>query len=297
MPMRITNRMMVDQAVARMNDRLRQFEASQKDLATGKRIHVASDDVAGMNVALGVRSALASNSQAQRNAQDGMTWTELADSRLGTIVDQLQRVRELTVLAGSGVNGASGLGAVATEMGEILESFESIANSRHQGRPLFAGFSGSSPVAKVAGVWTYQGDTGEAKRRVSETDEVVVNVTGNEVFGFDAGEDLFTLIEDLAADIGSGTPTTLGTALDGIDRAMQRLLDGRAKLGASANRIEKAMFRAQADEVNLRTQLSVTEDTDMAEAVMEIQIQEVAYQAAQGALARSLQSSLASFLR
>ncbi|MDH5521410.1 MAG: flagellin, partial [Acidimicrobiia bacterium] len=66
---------------------------------------------------------------------------------------------------------------------------------------------------------------------------------------------------------------------------------------AAANRIEKALFRAQSDEVAFRTTLSETEDTDMAKAIMELQIQETAYQAAQSALAKSLQPSLASFLR
>ena len=49
--------------------------------------------------------------------------------------------------------------------------------------------------------------------------------------------------------------------------------------------------------MSLRTALSETEDTDMASAVMELQIQETACQAAQSALAKSLQPSLAQFLR
>jgi flagellar hook-associated protein 3 FlgL len=126
---------------------------------------------------------------------------------------------------------------------------------------------------------------------------VRVNVTGNEVFGFDAGEDVFTMLETIEANVASGDPSAMGTSLGAIDRAMERLNGARAAVGAAANRIEKAMFRAQADEVNLRTTLSETEDTDMAKAVMELQIQEVAYQAAQAALARSLQPSLAQFLR
>ncbi len=49
--------------------------------------------------------------------------------------------------------------------------------------------------------------------------------------------------------------------------------------------------------MNLRTVLSETEDTDLAAAIMELQMQETADQAGQGALARSLQPSLAQFLR
>ena len=282
MAMRITHGIMVGQAIGRMNERLRQFDVAQNNLATGKRIHLPSDDVPAMDAVLMYRSNLASNAQAQRNAHDGVALIEAADARLGSLVDQLQRAR---------------LAGIAAELGEIVESFELLANSRHQGRPLFAGHSGADPVVQVAGTWTYNGDGGEVRRRVGETDQIVVNVTGNEVFGFDAGEDVFTVLETVTADIASGAPANIDTSLEAIDRALGRLLEGRATLGAAANRLEKALFRGQADEINLKNQLSVTEDVDMAEAVMELQMQEIAYQAAQGALARSLQSSLASFLR
>jgi flagellar hook-associated protein 3 FlgL len=297
MNMRITNRMMVDLAVQRMNTRLGQFERSQRDLATGRRIHVASDDVAGMNAAIGLRASLAANAQAQRNADDGLMWTELADSRIGTMVDQLQRVRELVIAGGNSTANAVELGAMGVEVAETTESFQSLANAKLSGRPLFAGFHGGDAVAKVAGTWTYQGDTGEVTRRVSETDVVKVNVTGDEVFGFNAGEDIFTLLETVQAQLNSGDKAGLQTSLEGIDRSLDRLLTARATVGASANRIEKAMFRAQADDVSLRTSLSETEDTDMAKAIMELQLQETAYQAAQAALSKSLQPSLASFLR
>lgn len=297
MSMRITNRMMVDLAVQRMNTRLGQFERSQRDLATGRRIHVASDDVAGMNSAIGIRSALAANSQAQRNADDGMMWTDLADSRLTSMVEQLQRVRELAVLGGNGTANSVELAAMGVEVAETNESFQSLANAKLNGRPLFAGFHSGDAVEKVSGAWTYQGDTGSVTRRVSEHDLVRVNVTGDEVFGFNAGEDVFTLLEDIETQLNTGDKAGLQASLEAVDRALDRILTGQATVGASANRIEKAMFRAQADEVSLRTSLSETEDTDMAQAIMELQIQETAYQAAQSALAKSLQPSLASFLR
>lgn len=297
MNMRITNRMMVDLAVSRMNTRLGQFERSQRDLATGRRIHVASDDVAGMNTALGMRASLAANSQAQRNAEDGMLWTELADSRMGTMIEQLQRVRELAVLGGNGTSNAIEMEAMAVEVAETRESFQSLANAKINGRPLFAGFQSGDAVAKVAGTWTYQGDSGAVTRRVSETDVVRVNVTGDEILGFNAGDDIFTMLDNLETSLRTQDSAGMQTALNAVDRAMDRILSARATVGAASNRIEKAMFRAQTDEVSLRTALSETEDTDMARAVMELQIQETAYQAAQSALAKSLQPSLAQFLR
>ncbi|MDH4118712.1 MAG: flagellar hook-associated protein FlgL, partial [Acidimicrobiia bacterium] len=271
MAMRVTNRMMVDLAVQRLNTRIGQFERSQRDLATGRRIHVASDDVAGMNTAMGLRAALAANSQAQRNAHDGVMLTEMADSRLGTMVEQLQRVRELAVLGSTDTANGAELDAMAAEVAEIRESLESLANARVDGRPLFSGFQPGKAVEQIAGTWTYVGDTGSVTRRVSEADVVAVNVTGGEAFGFSAGEDVFTMLDNLEADLRAENRPAVNGSIDALDRAMDRVLSARSTLGAAANRIEKALFRAQSDEVAFRTTLSETEDTDMAKAIMELQ--------------------------
>lgn len=297
MTMRVTNRMMVQSSVRRMTERLAAFERTQKTLATGKRIHTASDDVAGMNRALSVRAGLAANAQAKRNAEDGAMWVELADTRLASVVDGLQRVRELAVTARNATANGEQLDAIANEVAELKEVFLSAANSRHRGRPLFAGFSGSDAVASVGGVWTYQGDDGAITRRISDSDVVTINVTADDVFGFTDGEDLFTVLDDFEARLRSGDQSGVGASIDALDRAMGRVLEARSRLGAAGSRIESARFRADAEEVQLRTQLSAVEDVDIAEAVMELQMQEVSYQAAQGALAKALQPSLAAFLR
>ncbi len=297
MTMRVTNRMMVESAVRRMSARLASFERTQNALATGKRILTASDDVAGMNRALSVRAGLAATAQAKRNADDGAMWVELADSRLASVVDGLQRVRELAVSARNPAANADALEAIANEVAELREVFLSAANSRHRGRPLFSGFVADDPVVDVGGTWTYQGDNGQITRRVSDTDVVTINVTADEVFGFSDGEDLFGILDDLETKLRTGDRNGIGASIDALDRAMGRVLEARSRLGAAGSRIEAARFRADAEEVTLRAQLSSVEDVDLAEAVMELQLQEVAYQAAQGALAKALQPSLAAFLR
>lgn len=288
--------MMSDLGVSRMNDRLAQFERSQRNLATGRRIHVASDDVASMNTALNARAGIATAQQAQRNADDGLSWIQIAETRLTSATDQLQRVNELVIEANNGATNQTARDAITAELGEIRDSLVAVANSKHRGRFVFGGYSSETPVADTAG-WAYQGDSGEVRRRVGDNDTVVVNVRADDVFGFSASADVFTFLDGVIADLGVGDTSNLGAAIDGVQGSLNRVLNARAELGSAANRIEQAEFRSRADELDLRTQLSTVEDTDMAEAIMELQIQEVAYQAAQSALSKTLQPSLTQFLR
>jgi flagellar hook-associated protein 3 FlgL len=185
---------------------------------------------------------------------------------------------------------------MAQEIDGILAGAIDAANARNQGRPLFSGFTGGNAVAKVAGVWTYVGDAGKVTRRVSETDFVTVNVTGDEAFGFNAGANVFTTLESLATDLRAGNSAGIGNALTALDGAIGRITSARSLLGVAGNRMESARFRIQTQQATLTAHLSEIEDADMASAVMELQTQEVAYQAAQAALARALQPSLAAFL-
>lgn len=288
--------MMSDLGVSRMNDRLAQFERSQRNLATGRRLHVASDDVAGMNTALSARAGIATAQQAQRNAEDGLAWIQIAETRLTSATDQLQRVNELIIEANNGTTNQTARDAISAELGEIRDSLVAVANSKHRGRFVFGGYSADPPVTDTAG-WAYEGDAGEVRRRVGDNDTVVVNVTADNVFGFSDSADVFTFLDDIITDLDAGDTSNLGTAITGVQSGLNRVLNARAELGSAANRIEQAEFRSRADELDLRTQLSTVEDTDMAEAIMELQIQEVAYQAAQSALSKTLQPSLTQFLR
>jgi flagellar hook-associated protein 3 FlgL len=57
------------------------------------------------------------------------------------------------------------------------------------------------------------------------------------------------------------------------------------------------MARNADDTITLTQQLSSLEDVDIAEAVMDLQLQQTAYEAALAAFAQSSQSSLVDFLR
>lgn len=294
--MRITQQMMTSGTLSRLQERLSTFETTQVKVGTGKRMQVPSDDVAGMSSALRLRSEMAARVQEARNAEDGLMWVNLADSELQGIVAQLQRARELAV-RGASMTDVNERAAIQVEIEGIRDDIVAAANSSSQGRPLFAGFAAGDAVAQVGGIWTYQGDTGRVTRRASETDIIAVNVTGDQVFGFAAGQDVFTVLDDMSTALIAGDQAAISGSITAIDDSMGRVLDGLAVLGAAGNRLDAAYERSQVEQNTVRGYLSEVEDVDIAEAISELQMQEVAYQATLGALSKALQPSLIDFLR
>ncbi len=293
--MRVSHETLVNPSLRRLQGRLRSFEDIQVQLGTGKRFQVASEDVSGMNIGLTLRAEMRSLEQAGRNAADGEARINSGDSKLQQMVTSMRRARELTV------RGATELSqderdAIALEISQIRDELLSSANSSYLDQGLFSGFATADAVTNIAGTWTYTGDTGAVIRRVADGENVRVNVTGDDVFGFNDGQDLFTVLDDLEADLLAGDQAAVAGRIGDIDDRLDGLLSGLAQLGAAGGRIEAAQLRNEEQQGVLLTRLTEVEDVDLTEAVMELQTQEVALQATLGALSRALQPSLVDFL-
>jgi flagellar hook-associated protein 3 FlgL len=304
---RITSETMVMRSLERLQTRLSSFERAQSELATGKRILQPSDDPSGARRAMSLRSALAAREQELSNAQDARGWLETADSQLQSALQRLARARELAT-RGATSSGPSERAALALEVRQIAQEIEGIANARHLDRPVFGGFTGGKavewvegsddPDAPTAGHWTTNGDGDEVKRRVSDTEHVRVNVTASEWLGFASADgDLLSLLGGLADDLENGTAADVGARLDGLKRASHTIADSLGAIGAATNRVDSARARAEDLSLTLRTELSDVEDVDIARGVMELQLNEVAYEATLQALGRALPPSLVAFLR
>lgn len=292
--MRVTSEMMVTGSLRRLQGRLERYERAQTALATGQWVNRPSDDPAQASRGLSLRAALSSHDQELRAANDARSLVQRADGELQGATNMLQRIRELAVSAGT-VTSNEQRGAIAAEIGDLRDQLVSVANTKHRGRALFAGFVNDDAV--VAGDWNYRGDEGEIKRKLSDTDDVVVNVNAKELFGLDEATDTFTALGQLMDAIRDDDAARVADGLDEVDTALGRMYEGLSTLGAAGARIDSAVQRTENSRLTLKSELSEVEDVDIAEAMMDLQVEEVAYQATLQALGRSLPDTLVSFLR
>jgi flagellar hook-associated protein 3 FlgL len=294
--MRITEQGTYQRTIQQLQQRLSAYSVSQNRVSSGKAINRPSDDPLGMSKALELRAAKKARQQETRNAEDGVRWLNLADTALQSVVDRLQRVRELAV-RGATFTSVDERSAIAAEVDALKEDLVDLANSRYQGRPLFSGFSAADPVQLSGAAWTYAGDNGAINRRVGENEVVQVNLTADDVFGFTSAKDLFTTIDDFVTALNASSQAGIDTAITEIDTAMDTVLTSLSQLGAATNRVENAKAKSADDLLTIRTSLTEIEDVDLSEAILDLQLQETAYQGTLAAFARSSQPSLVDFLR
>jgi flagellin len=93
-------------------------------LSSGLRINSAKDDAAGQAIANRFTANINGLTQAQRNANDGISLAQTTEGALTEVNNNLQRVRELTVQAANGSNSPSDLKSIQDEITQRLAEID-----------------------------------------------------------------------------------------------------------------------------------------------------------------------------
>jgi flagellin len=111
-----------------------------EQLSSGLRINRAADDAAGLAISEKMRSQIRGMQMGLRNAQDGVSMIQTAEGALNETHAILQRMRELTVQAGSTILSSSDRTSVGEELLTLRNELDNIASrSRFNGLNLLTG--------------------------------------------------------------------------------------------------------------------------------------------------------------
>jgi flagellin len=106
------------------NERL--MNDAMERLSTGKRINNAGDDAAGLAITSRMTTHIDGLEQAARNANDAIGMIQVADGALSEMTGILQRMREITVQAGSATYTAADIGMIAKEFDQLRDELSNI---------------------------------------------------------------------------------------------------------------------------------------------------------------------------
>lgn len=295
---RVTNSMTTRTTLRDLNMSLGRLQERQADLSTGRVIRKVSDDPTAALDAMAIRNELRRADQRSRSLDDAQAWLQTADTALVSGLDMLTRVKELAVRASNiGASDPTGQFAMATEIAGLRDELLAIANTRYLERPVFNGTAEGAAYNSATGV--YNGNSAVVQREVAPGTVMPVNMTGEQVFGAQAGVDgdLFAVLDRLQTAIQASNPSAIAQEHANLDTATKRLASAAAEIGTRAGRIDNLRTRAAADELSMRERLSGLEDSDLAKSLLEVKASENSYQAALQAAARVLPVSLLDYLR
>ncbi|MDN3560931.1 FliC/FljB family flagellin [Vreelandella neptunia] len=103
------------------------LSTAMERLSSGLRINSAKDDAAGQAIANRMTSQITGLSQAQRNANDGISVAQTAEGALNQVNDNLQRIRELAVQSQNDTNSADDRASIQDEIDQRLTEINRIS--------------------------------------------------------------------------------------------------------------------------------------------------------------------------
>ncbi len=310
---RITNQMMMASAQRNLQSSSAQLAQRQDQASTLKAINRPSDDPIGTAASLQVRGQATAAAQYGRNIDDGTSWLNTIDSALYGTSSIMNQVRDLTVQGGNGSLNQAAKDALATQIEGLKADLLNQANSKFQGRNVFAGSSdaGTAFTAPTAADlsadptadYAFTGTAGSAvERRIAPGTTVRVDADGAGIFGASgtagspgAQPSVFKLLDNITATLRAGGDPS--PQLNDIDARMKTMTTAHAEMGTRQAQILKAKDTNLALQNSLEAQRSGIEDLDLGRSVLNLQMQQVSYQAALAVTAKVLPQTLMDFLR
>lgn len=305
MPIRISNRAIYDSLLNTIFDAQVRVNGLQMQVADGRKLRVPSDDPVGSHLALQARERLSANEQYQRNLEGGLSHLDATDAVLIQIEDIFSTARAMQVSGSNDPLGEEGRNAMADQLDQMIRQVADLGNQRFAGTFLFGGaqsltapyeleINGRGVVVDVG----RQGNTRSIdKAVVRQVDQEVflsIHAEASDVFGED--QELFRGLIELRDSLRRGNRDQIAALGERLTESEDRLLSAHGVVGTLLQRGAALKEQLTRDQLSHESDRSRLEDADVAEALVELQQQEVALRAALEGGARVLNLSLLDYL-
>jgi flagellar hook-associated protein 3 FlgL len=284
---------LIGKSLAQRSERLLKV---QRSISSGKRINEPADDPLAMTRILDYRANLASVDQYTKNIDRGASSLKTTETSLSEVVQLLGRTKELVLSQTTGTATDATRQATAKEVLGIFEQVIQLANTRMGDRYLFSGFKTDTAPFLSTADYTYQGDTGSIQVEIARNQKTTINLHGSEVFTGGPVNVLQTL-DNVVTELTNNDVSGLQADIASLDTSIAHILAKITEVGAKTNQLESTQNSLQDLKLNMTEMLSELEDTDLAEAVTELSLQETIYQASLASSTRLMQTSLLDFLK
>lgn len=222
----------------------RALETAMGRLTTGERIGSAADDAAGSAIGQRLTSRIRGLNMAVRNANDGISLLQTADSATQEMSAMLWRMKELAIQSANDTNSQSDRDALHTEFGQLQAQLGAvISNTEWNGSKVLSGGAG-----------------------VSGSVQFHVGASSADHFSVDMSTlDTGSLHDVIQSSVVISSQTGATGVLADIDSALTELSNSRSTWGAAANRLVHAADNATNVSINSSASRSRIMDTDYAQ--------------------------------
>ena len=263
-------------------------QKSIERLSTGFKINKAGDDAAGFSISNKMTTLIRGMNKAKRNIGDGIAMISTIDSALGTVQDNLQRIRELTVQGLNGTNSEDELAAIQREINERVQAIDDMGTqAKFNGVNLL---DGTQDITLQIGA--EDGNQLVLKTSAGATSDVgfLIDFSTNTNGSIGQGASI-TLSEFSVGSTGvaslSGTTVATANGLTQLDTMIDNISRMRSTVGAYENSLQSNMDYIDRYSESLEGARSRVRDVDVAAESAELLKSQILQQTASSMLSQA----------
>jgi flagellin len=251
--MRINHNMSAIFANRQMQNVSARMDKTIEKLASGEAINRAGDDASGLAVSEKMRTQINGLIQAEKNAQNGLSFIQVAEGSFQQINDILQRVRMLSVQSANGIYSNEDRMQIQVEVSQLIDEIDRISTSAQFNR-----------MKMLTGQFARGSKTGSMFFHVGSNSGQRVRV-----FISTISSKALNLMEADGTKRSIASAGNANSMIGYVDDGLERLNRQRADLGAYYNRMENTIKALTMSYENMMAADSRVRDVDMAAAMVE----------------------------
>ena len=276
-----------------LNNASNSLQTALERMSTGLKINKAADDAAGLYVATNLNTQISGSKVAKNNISTGNNVLSTLEGDLDVILDNLNRIRDLSVQAANSIYDESAMGAMKDEIDQRLQEIDRISlASNFNGLQLLAG---DGQLAEN-GLRLQVGANADSAANAISLDKTFFAKTDSTTLGSSYDGQLATgskldpddgLSENLEEAFMNAS--SAAQYIDIIDAAIDDISSKKSTIGATMNRLDAALTSLTTVIENNTAAKSTIMDADIAEESAEYTKQQILQQTSSALLVQANQ--------
>jgi len=277
-----------------------------RQLSSGLRVSVASDDPDMISNILQLRARIAGVQQTQQNLSNVTPQVNSGEEAIQQAIQILDTATSLATQAAGNLTTASQKLQEVPQVQGILQQLVSLSQTAVNGQYIFSGDRGATPQYGLAPggnsvqLLASSGPPGQIED--ANGVKISIGLTAQQIFDDrDAGnnpatDNVFGAVTGLITALQNNDNTGILTAMTNLQAASAHLNDQSSFYGAAQNNISSASSSASQSLVDLQQQLSTEQDADVAQTSLNLTQASTDLQAAMASQAMLKPQSLFTYL-
>ncbi len=276
-----------------LNNASNSLQTALERMSTGLKINKAADDAAGLYVATNLNTQISGSKVAKNNISTGNNVLSTLEGDLDVILDNLNRIRDLSVQAANSIYDESAMGAMKDEIDQRLQEIDRISlASNFNGLQLLAG---KGQLADN-GLRLQVGANADSAANAISLEKAFFGKTDSSTLGTSYKGQLPQGTKLQAAkglsgnlELAFANASSAAQYIDIIDAAIDDISSKKSTIGATMNRLDAALTSLTTVIENNTAAKSTIMDADIAEESAEYTKQQILQQTSSALLVQANQ--------